>query len=409
MTRRLAFLLAVLSVVSFPSVASLADTQLDCIAFEIGEIKPPAALTLDLVLQRCPEQVNKCILIIDSPGGLVSEANKIVEVIDKHENIEFTAYVKSAISAAVWPVIACRHVYFRPGSIIGGTQIYYRDQTGNYLVDGKFNSIQEAVIRGIAEKQGHPVDFTVSMVVPQPTGRQRTISYEEWLPIARIYRTISLTLEEARVSTYTANEATTAGFGKLAENIDSITKDPITVNHRFIDFACRAIYLFDYSASEYFGERYTPEYFASLVRRGTVQYRVVTQQSTGGTLTRAVASTKTRPQTDAEYNTSKSAVAGKIKSIITQCEQAKGAAIKFLKDGRGQVLSCEDSKAAARNQYFIDYIVRPKIQMLKNQMQEIHSDIDSSDYRELVAMIKSIDDATDNVGHTSKYDALFKE
>ena len=66
------------------------------------------------------------VLVIDSPGGLVSSTQKLTDLITsyaEHEDLRIYAYVpRQAISAAAWVAMACEGLFIRPDASIGNVQ-----------------------------------------------------------------------------------------------------------------------------------------------------------------------------------------------------------------------------------------------------------------------------------------------
>lgn len=57
---------------------------------------------------------------IDSPGGLLSTAEAIVEVMDKYDDdLEYHALVKTGLSASIWLIFACDTIHVSSDTVIG--------------------------------------------------------------------------------------------------------------------------------------------------------------------------------------------------------------------------------------------------------------------------------------------------
>jgi ATP-dependent protease ClpP protease subunit len=96
------------------------------------------------------------VLAIDSPGGLVSEKERIVDVIRRTRDVKFVAYVRQAVSAAAIVAMACPQIYMAQESAIGATVTVRPDASGKMTaVDEKIQSVVRATDRAIALNSGH--------------------------------------------------------------------------------------------------------------------------------------------------------------------------------------------------------------------------------------------------------------
>jgi hypothetical protein len=107
------------------------------------------------------------IVVIDSPGGVVAEAEEIVDVIaELPPSVRTIAAVRNAISAAMFVAVACDEIFIDdPGTI--GAAVSYRPlfETGSVEVDAKFNSALAAKVSAVAEHNGHSGDVVRAMIV----------------------------------------------------------------------------------------------------------------------------------------------------------------------------------------------------------------------------------------------------
>lgn len=96
------------------------------------------------------------VLFIDSPGGSVEEAQRIIRVIQSHRPLKLIAVVKEAWSAGAIIAMACPTIVMLPGSKIGAAVPYTRAKDGTPQdVDAKFHSIWDTEARAAAELGGH--------------------------------------------------------------------------------------------------------------------------------------------------------------------------------------------------------------------------------------------------------------
>ncbi|MEA3367180.1 MAG: hypothetical protein U9R68_03590, partial [Planctomycetota bacterium] len=71
------------------------------------------------------------LLVIDSGGGDIDHAEKIVDLIIEHKDLTFVAYVQKALSAAATITLACEKIFVTETATIGGAVSYSLDEKGN--------------------------------------------------------------------------------------------------------------------------------------------------------------------------------------------------------------------------------------------------------------------------------------
>ncbi|MEQ8770406.1 MAG: hypothetical protein RIB60_07850 [Phycisphaerales bacterium] len=109
--------------------------------------------------------VSDIVFRLDSPGGEVWAAQKIVEIMKRHEDdLTYHALVERGISASIWPTFACETITMPPGSTLGGA-VVYRMSTGNAEVDSKMNSILRAELSADARARGHEPAVVAAMMI----------------------------------------------------------------------------------------------------------------------------------------------------------------------------------------------------------------------------------------------------
>ena len=109
------------------------------------------------------------VLDVDSPGGLVSECEKIVKLLGGHESRRSIAYVRGdALSAAAIIALTCDEIYLNPIARIGAaTAIRTDGEDGPSEVDEKFKSVWRTSCRRAAEIGGHNPLFAEAMIDPK--------------------------------------------------------------------------------------------------------------------------------------------------------------------------------------------------------------------------------------------------
>lgn len=97
------------------------------------------------------------VLSIDSPGGLVQEKEKVIEVIRQNaRDVRFVAYVKRALSAAAIVAMACHEIYVAEDATIGATVTVMPGASGRMqAADEKIQSMVRASDRAVASAAGH--------------------------------------------------------------------------------------------------------------------------------------------------------------------------------------------------------------------------------------------------------------
>jgi len=174
--------------------------------------------------ERFEEQVSNAtkiapvgvLLHIDTTGGLIDHAEKMVQTIANAKHLHFIAVVDKAVSAGVPIALACKEVYIREGAIIGGAVSYIPDERGLPVqlpedVAEKMQSVWRAVCRTAAEYGGHSplipeamTDLDFSLTMREENGRvvlERDGSGD-------------LVKAKGKVLTLTASEAVRCGLAK---------------------------------------------------------------------------------------------------------------------------------------------------------------------------------------------------
>lgn len=104
------------------------------------------------------------VLSVDSPGGLVSETEKIIGLLSKHKKVRSIAYIKKALSAAAIISLTCDEIYMHKDAHIGAATAI-QVQGGEYTaVDEKFQSVWRSVGRHAAEIGGHSPLLAEAMI-----------------------------------------------------------------------------------------------------------------------------------------------------------------------------------------------------------------------------------------------------
>jgi len=111
------------------------------------------------------------VLELDTGGGDIYDAERIVDLIIAHKEMRFVAFVRKALSAGAPITLACEKIFVTESATIGGAVSYSVGEDGipqqlPAEVAEKFQSIWRAVCRKAAEHGGHPSLLAEAMVDP---------------------------------------------------------------------------------------------------------------------------------------------------------------------------------------------------------------------------------------------------
>lgn len=128
----------------------------------------------DAIRAAKAKKAQAVVLILDSPGGLVIDAQAIAGVLDKEcaasPDLKVYALVTRAISASVWPLSRCDKIFFAPGGAAGAAVAFrWDDRTGSAEVDAKFNAAIAAQVSAAAEKHGQSGAAYRAMILQNAT------------------------------------------------------------------------------------------------------------------------------------------------------------------------------------------------------------------------------------------------
>lgn len=108
------------------------------------------------------------VLLFDSGGGLVSECDRIIDVMDHNRDLSTIAYVKNAQSAAAVIAATCRMIIMHPAGQMGAAVPFKITPDGTPKeVDEKFTSAFRARARTAAAIGRHNPDLIMGMIDPK--------------------------------------------------------------------------------------------------------------------------------------------------------------------------------------------------------------------------------------------------
>jgi hypothetical protein len=185
--------------------------------------------------------LNAAVIIIrvDTPGGQVELADKIMQLI---ANVNWAPVVvcvdtghKRALSAGAYICLAASKIYMAPGATIGAATPFLKKSTGEVQVDAKLTSAFRARFRSLAQLHGYPsalvdamVDADVSVVQVFVNGKQMLVTEDEANRLESQYKTVGqfhrgkVVNKRGEPITLTSDEAVT--YGICASVISSPTE-----------------------------------------------------------------------------------------------------------------------------------------------------------------------------------------
>ncbi len=161
------------------------ETTTEVIVLEIkAEIDPRMSRYIELALEEAAkDQYDMAIIEMDTYGGLLTDADKIVTAILDFEKPIHVFINKDAASAGALISIGCDSIYMAPGSSIGAATVVMGE--GEAAPD-KYQSYMRGIMRSTAEAKGRNpeiaeamVDQTLDLDSLAPAGRVLTFSTSE--------------------------------------------------------------------------------------------------------------------------------------------------------------------------------------------------------------------------------------
>lgn len=108
------------------------------------------------------------VIVIDSPGGWVLSGSAVANQLREFDrSFTYHAVIRKAISASIWVLVECDHLWYMDGGTAGAAVAYSMSaDTGDTSVDAKTNSANAAELAARAESKGHSGLLIRAMVVP---------------------------------------------------------------------------------------------------------------------------------------------------------------------------------------------------------------------------------------------------
>jgi len=173
------------------------------------------------------------VLELDTPGGSVSDAENIVDLIIGAKDLRFVALVHKALSAGAAVTLTCPEIYVTEKATIGAAVSYFPDRQGRPTaippdVAEKFQSAWRAVCRKAADHGKHPSLLAEAMVDPNFA---LTMRKDRGRVVFERGGQGTLVKAKDRILTLTAKEAVSCQLAtSIVDDIDGLSKalGPVT-------------------------------------------------------------------------------------------------------------------------------------------------------------------------------------
>ncbi|MBA4120243.1 MAG: hypothetical protein C0513_06035 [Isosphaera sp.] len=132
-------------------------------AFGVEVVAPAIRQAVETAERK---QIGHVVIVLDSPGGAVADAEAISELMHAaRDRVTFHVVCTQAISASVWVLANAQRIYVPPTGRIGAALVFWQDSSsGNPAVDQKFNAALASEVASLASSNGHnPVLFRAMM------------------------------------------------------------------------------------------------------------------------------------------------------------------------------------------------------------------------------------------------------
>jgi len=131
-----------------------------------GDVEPAMAAHIERAVLEAGTDIEAVIILeLDTFGGRVDSALKIVETMTGIKGARTIAFVKNkAISAGALIALSCNDLVMQPSTTIGDCAPISFSQEGPQMLGEKFQSPLRAKFRTLARRNGYPVALAESMV-----------------------------------------------------------------------------------------------------------------------------------------------------------------------------------------------------------------------------------------------------
>jgi len=149
------------------------------------------------------------VLYLDTPGGYITDAEEIINMLIQNNDLRFVAYVRRALSAGASITMTCPEIYVEDVAKIGAALCYQMVNGMPTAVEEKFQSSWRATCRKAADNGGHPSVLAEAMIDADVRVTMRT---ENGKAIVERDGNGALLSAEGRILTLTAREAVACGL-----------------------------------------------------------------------------------------------------------------------------------------------------------------------------------------------------
>jgi len=161
------------------------------------------------------------VFTIDSRGGSVIEARRIIAEIDKYGNqFNYIAVVKEGLGSALWVIVRCDSIYLMKASIVGGGVDLRSGLTpdDHTVPSVEAKSVYAAKVSAVADARGHDRSLVRAMIVKgaevyvSQSPNSATVKIFSSAPDPVRYREIKHVDTKESVLTLTGSDAIAWGF-----------------------------------------------------------------------------------------------------------------------------------------------------------------------------------------------------
>ena len=171
---------------------------------EVG-IDIKAALLEKALKEARPRRPDHLVLLIDSPGGTLSETQEILKVLSDLKDLRPIALVRRALSSAAIIAMACPRIYMLPEGTMGAAVPYQLKPDGTKTpLDEKQFSALRAMARSASEIGGHEpllmegmMELDLELTLVTKDGVVAVVSGGGGKPVKARGKVLTLTAKEA--------------------------------------------------------------------------------------------------------------------------------------------------------------------------------------------------------------------
>jgi len=192
-----------------------------------GDVEPAMVSFIERALKDASDG-EIAILEMDTFGGRVDSALKIVDLVMDTADIKTIAYVSSkAISAGALIALSCDEIVMKRNTTIGDCAPISFSNEGPKIMGEKFQSPLRAKFRALAKQNGYPEALAEAMVTPEmevvevktagKTLYMDSVDFEELTPLQKKeIRSKRTVVKKGELLTMDDSEASLLGFSRMS-------------------------------------------------------------------------------------------------------------------------------------------------------------------------------------------------